>query len=212
MIDSAMDLSAPPSVLLAPGERAALSVLARTTRALSGREIARMGGGAVSTVWRALQRLVDHGVVHTEEAGGALLYTLNREHVATEAILILIGLRHRFLERLETDVDAWGIRPIHVSVFGSAARGDGDTESDIDLFVVRPAGVAEESRAWRRQLEALSEHVLAWTGNHAGIAEVPEEDVERLSRERPPVVAEMERDALTVVGPSIRNLFSGQRA
>lgn len=206
-----MDLAAPHSVLLGPGEGTALRVLARTIRPLSGREVARLGGGTPSTVWRALHRLADHGVVRTEEAGGALLYTLNRDHLATEAILILVGLRGRFVDRLTEEVDAWAIQPRHLSIFGSAARGDGDTESDIDLFVVRPAGVEEEDATWRTQLETLADRVRAWTGNHAGIAEVAEGDTERLARERPPIVTEMERDALTVAGPSIREWLAGAR-
>jgi hypothetical protein len=62
------------------------------------------------------------------------------------------------------------VMPLHASMFGSAARGDGDSSSDIDLFVVRSAAVDADARTWRGQVERLSEHVRAWTGNHANVS------------------------------------------
>jgi hypothetical protein len=53
--------------------------------------------------------------------------------------------------------------------------------------------------------------VLAWTGNHAGLSEVSETDVRRLRRERPPVVEELRRDAITVAGPEPAELLGDRR-
>jgi predicted nucleotidyltransferase len=75
-----------------------------------------------------------------------------------------------------------------VSAFGSAACGAGDTRSDIDIFVVRPRDISAEDTRWREQLARLSDHVLVWTGNHAGLSEVCEAGTRRLRRERPPIV------------------------
>ena len=60
---------------------------------------------------------------------------------------------------------------------------------------------------WRAQLERLSDHVYAWTGNHAGLSEVAAADVERLRHERPPVVEELRRDAITLAGPALAKLL-----
>ena len=68
------------------------------------------------------------------------------------------------------------LAPVHASVFGSAARGDGDAASDIDVFVVRPATVAEDDATWRGQLDSLADDITRWTGNHAGISEVGPDD------------------------------------
>ena len=105
----------------------------------------------------------------------------------------------------------WRISPAHVSIFGSAARGDGDTRSDIDIFVVRPAGVAEDDPGWREQLEQVSDHIHDWTGNHAAISEVSAGDVRRLRRERPPVVDDLRRDAITLTGPPPAELLGTSR-
>jgi hypothetical protein len=41
-------------------------------------------------------------------------------------------------------------RPVHLSISGSAARDDGDTASDIEIFVVRPRDVADDDPALAR--------------------------------------------------------------
>lgn len=146
-----------------------------------------------------LDRLVTHGIVLREEAGRALLYTLNRDHIAAPAVEILADLRPELLRRLRAAFGGWRCKAPRASLFGSAARGDGDVDSDIDLFVVRPRGIDEEHGLWREQIDRLSRDVLAWTGNHAAIVEVPETELEHLSTSDSPVWQAINRDAVHLV-------------
>lgn len=207
-----MDLSAPYTSLLPRTEGQVLLVLAGTTRPLSGREVARLAEVSQNGGWKTLRRLARHGVVTEQEAGGrTILYTLNREHLAAAAVLMLANLRSLLMERARAEIESWHISPVHASIFGSAARGDGDTESDIDLLLVRPQGVDEDSQQWRAQVNGLAENILAWTGNHAGIVELSEADIRRLRRERPPVVEELEDAAVVLVGPFASDLLAASR-
>jgi predicted nucleotidyltransferase len=175
---------------------------------LTGREVARLvRAGSQPAVNSALRRLAEEGLVRAEEAGNAFLYTFNREHLGAPAVELLAGIRTELERRLRAEIAEWEVAPAHVSIFGSAARGDGDTRSDIDIFVVRPAGVAEDHPSWRAQLEGLSDHVYDWTGNRAALSEVSAADVRRLRRERPPVVEELRRDAVTLIGPEPAELL-----
>lgn len=204
----AMDLSRPWALIRSPIDTEVLLVLGGTTRPLTGREVARLvRTGSQPAVNAALRRLAEEGLVRGEEAGNAFLYTLNREHLGAPAVELLLGIRAELERRLRAEVAGWGIAPAHVSIFGSAARGDGDTRSDIDVFVVRPAGVAEDDPGWREQLEQVSDHIRDWTGNNAAISEVSAADVRRLRRERPPVVDELRRDAITLTGPTPAELL-----
>ncbi len=195
-------MSAPHTTVAPKVDGRVLLVLAGTTRPFSGRQVARLAGASQNATSLVLRRLVEHGLVHVQEAGqgAALLYTLNRDHVAAEAVLTLASLRSRFLARLKEAVREWPIGPVHASVFGSAARADGDVESDIDLFIVRPQAIEEDDERWRAQIDKLAKDIERWSGNHAGIAEVSEADLRRLQRERPPIVRELERDAVLLVG------------
>lgn len=203
-----MDLSAPYRVVMSKDVGAVLSVLAGTHKPMSGREVARLSGGAHATVARVLSQLVEHGLVRAEEAGSARLYTLHREHLAAEPILDLVRLRGRLVERLATEFEGWSVPPRHASLFGSAARGDGGTQSDIDVFLVRPEGIDAEHAGWRANADALPSHIFAWTGNDAGTVEVTEGNIQRLVRERPRFVRELRQDAVTLVGMGVRELFT----
>jgi predicted nucleotidyltransferase len=148
------------------------------------------------------------GLVLMEEAGRARLYTLNRDHIAAAPIAELTNLRSGLFRRLSDEVFAfWRPQPVHASVFGSAARGDGGPASDIDIFLVRPADVDEEDEKWAGQVEALAHNVFRWTGNHAGISEIGELDLERLRRERPAVLDSLRADAVDIVGKPLRTLL-----
>jgi predicted nucleotidyltransferase len=162
-------------------------------------------------VQRALNQLAAQGIVDARQAGRAILYTLNREHLAYPAVEILAGIRSALVTRLRETVEPWEIQPAHASIFGSAARGDGGIDSDIDLFVVRPTGVAEEEPTWRSQLEALVESVWRWTGNRVALSEVGRSDIGRLKRERPPVVAELEKDSIVFAGQPAKDVLRGRR-
>jgi biotin operon repressor len=212
MLGHAMDLSFPYSAALSKTDGQVLSVLAGTTRPLGGREVARLAGVSQNGAWRALRRLVDQGVVIEQPAGGrSLLYTLNRDHLAAEPIITLTRLRSILIERLKERIAGWEVQPIHASIFGSAARGDGDTESDIDILVIRPRDVEEEDERWRSQIDSLAGAIHSWTGNHAGIAEIFERDLARLRRERPPVVENVSADGVTLTGDEPSSLFRRRR-
>jgi predicted nucleotidyltransferase len=206
-----MNLSRPWALIRSPIDMEVLLVLRGTTRPLTGRGVARLvRAGSQPAVNAALRRLAEEGLVRAVEAGNAFLYTLNREHLGAPAVELLAGIRTELERRLRAEIAEWEIAPAHVSIFGSAARGDGDTHSDIDVFVVRPAGVAEEDPRWGQQLERLADHVHDWTGNHAALSEVSAAEVRRLRRERPPVVDELRRDAITLAGPEPAELFGAR--
>jgi hypothetical protein len=183
-------------------------VLARTTRGLTGREVARLARrGSQRGVLSALERLVEQGLVERAETGAGFQYTLNREHLAAPAVEALVGIRSAFWERLRRAVADWDQPATHVSVFGSAARGEGDAASDIDILVVRPEGLSSEDSPWRAQVAEIAERVRLWTGNHAGIAEIGERDLPGLARERPALADNLRADAVTIAGLDISELL-----
>ncbi len=206
-----MDVSRPYGVISHPLDGSVLKVLVGTTRPLTGRQVARLASeGSQQGVGKALNRLVDAGVVEREEAGSSALYRLNRDHLATPGIELLTNLRQELLERLKHSVHGWAIGPVHVSMFGSAARGDGDVASDIDLLIVRPRDVDAEDTHWRDQLDGLAGDVRRWTGNHAGIVEVSEADLPELRRRRPAVLSQVDADAITLGGSDIAAILGAQ--
>lgn len=197
-----------PFTAISPGVDAdVLVVLAGSTKPRSGRELARRAGRSNTGVQHVLDRLVEHGLVNREEVGRTFLYELNRDHLLAPTVEQMAGARVELVRRLRDAINAWKVSPVHASLFGSAARGDGDASSDIDLLVVRPADVDPEDPTWRDQLDALADRVRRWTGNNAGIAEVSEGELPRLRKDRPPVMEEVSEDAVDLAGEETRKLL-----
>jgi predicted nucleotidyltransferase len=170
-----------------------------------------LAGHSQRGVLAALDRFVEHGLVLRTPAGRALMHELNRDHLAAPAVEVLAGMQTELLRRLREALAAWEVAPVHASMFGSAARGDGGTNSDIDLFVVRPARVDEETAAWRSQVDRLARDVESWTGNHVAVIEHDEADARRLRRARPPVLRELQRDGIDLAGTTLRELLGNRR-
>ncbi len=208
-----MNVSRPHTAICPTLDSEVLTVLAGTTRPLTGREVARLTGRTSHRgVADVLSRLVEHGLVERQEAGRALLFTLNREHLAAPAVEILAGMRAELLRRIRELVGAWEIAAAHISIFGSTARGDGGTQSDIDVFVVRPDAVSEDDPRWRQQLDELAENIERWTGNKASIAEVAADKIGSIFADGRPIVAELRSDAISLNGADISTLLDGRDA
>jgi predicted nucleotidyltransferase len=202
-----MDLGKPYRAAMPGTDGDVLRVLVGSARPFTGREIARLADSTHTTVQRSLDRLVDHGLVDRAPAGRAALYTLNRDHLAATPVEALVTMRAILLERLGDALSRWTLPPIHASVFGSAARADGDTDSDIDLVVVRPDSVSSDDSTWREQVDVLASKVNRWTGNQLATLELTEADLEEMQRNRPAIVDELRSDAVTLLGPDARTLL-----
>lgn len=203
-----MNLGSPHRLLAHPLDGAVVAVLSATTHPLTGREIARLAPeGSQPGISKALGRLAAEGLVDRQEAGNAMLYQLNREHLAAPAATMLADLRNTLIARLREELAGWELQAVHASIFGSAARGDADASSDIDLLVVRSADIAADDPRWRGQLDGLAYSVRRWTGNALSTSELPKADIARLSDERPPVIDAIAADAITLVGPDASRLF-----
>jgi predicted nucleotidyltransferase len=202
-----MDLSRPYSAITSGIQTDVLVALARTTRPLSGRRVAQLVGHSQRGVLAALDRFVEHGLVLRTEAGRALMHELNREHLAAPAVELVAGMRDELFRRLSDELAGWEPAPVHASLFGSAARGDGDTRSDIDLFLVRRTDVDEEDAAWRSQVETLIADAQSWTGNPVAVIEQDELQVRRLRRSKPPVIEQLRRDGIDLAGKPLRELL-----
>lgn len=203
-----MDVSHPFYALSDSVNVDVLVALAGSSTPRSGRELARLSGRSNTGVQHVLDRLVAHGLVERMEAGRAYLYLLDRDHLLAPAVEQMAEVRVELVRRLREAIGAWEVPVVHASLFGSAARGDGDSTSDIDLFIVRLTGVDADDQTWRAQMDGLAESVRRWTGNHAGIAEVSEHELTQLRRERPSVVDDVNTDAIDLAGQPARQILA----
>ena len=197
-----MNLTKPMCAISPGGRGVILSILARTSEPLSGRRIAELAGERLGKT-RALEVLGElsaSGVVLVESRPPALLYRLNRDHLAAAAIIQLAELRSTLIERLRAQLEGWKRPPATSWLFGSAARGDGDESSDIDIVIVRPDGLDPDDRIWSVQIVELSDAIGRWTGNEASVIEYSEAELAELSQAGERIIASIRTEGVHLAG------------
>lgn len=206
-----MDLSNPIHSVIPSVQGDVLGVLGRTSRPLSGRGVADLLDGRASTmgVSLALRALVGAGLVLTEEHPPAILYRLNREHLAADAVVELATLRERLIESMHELIATWGQTAYGAWIFGSFTRGTASSQSDIDVMVVRPDEVPFDEEGWRQQVREFSHRVSAWSGNDCRVAEFSLEEFMQLFEGGERLATDLRRDGLALTRrrlPSLRSL------
>ncbi|WP_433016794.1 nucleotidyltransferase domain-containing protein [Kribbella sp. CA-294648] len=204
-----MDMSNPTSTVIQTVDGPVLEVLARTTAPLTGRKIHQLAAAGSETGTRnVLRRLARTGLVEAAEVGPSVQYKLNRDHLAANAVIELTSLRQRLFDGIRDEIRSWPIQPLHASVFGSAARGDGGVSSDVDLLIVHEfSSVEGPEQTWIDQITELGDRVYRWSGNHLQAYELNSEGFLRHVQAGEPIVKDWRRDAITVSGPEFRNFL-----
>ncbi|HYZ53754.1 MAG TPA: nucleotidyltransferase domain-containing protein [Streptosporangiaceae bacterium] len=215
-----MDLTDPTRSVSATLDGPVLAVLARSGKPLTAGQIAAQAArGSEIGIRRTLGRLVEQGIVRATEMGRNRVHELNRQHVAAPAAQMLADLRIELWKRMRQRLGTWNPKPLYACVFGSAARGDGDAHSDLDLLLVHPPfpgdtdpgrGMGGPSGAaplterqlikWRRQVDELRSMVPAWTGNELQVLELSSYEWADHSRRGTELFQNVEREAVQIVG------------
>lgn len=226
-----MDLSDPTRSVSATLDGTVLAVLATAGRPLTvGQVAAQASRGSEIGIRRTLARLVEQGIVRSTLMGRNHVHELNRDHVAAEIAEMLADLRPMLWKRFREELDSWQVQPLYACVFGSAARGDGDVDSDIDLLLVHPplpgerrgsvarrggmpglldarrgvavAAIEADSREWEEQVDRLRDRVQAWTGNSLQVVDLSLHQAQRQSHSNRSLWADIERDGVELRGSS----------
>jgi predicted nucleotidyltransferase len=202
-----MDHTNPLSVVTPSLDGPVLLALSGTTGSFTGRQVHRLTDrGSADGVRKALARLADQGIVLTDQHPHATLYRLNRDHVAAEPILQLTRIRTTVVDRVRKEIAGWIMPPLHASIFGSFARNEADSASDIDILVV-PAETAEGAERWFEQVDRLARQVRLWTGNDAHIVDATRHTLTAMLRADDPLIGSWRAEALHLAGQPLMDLL-----
>ena len=131
-------------------------------------------------------------------------YVLNREHVAADGVVALAGLHGALVERIRSWLEGRDEPVVAAGLYGSAARRDGGSDSDVDLVVVVENGEVDAL------VDELADAVERWTGNRGHVQGLTVDEHARLLDETPPLVEAWRRDLQPIVGT--RRGLVGQEA
>lgn len=201
-----MDLSNPLRAV-APGvEGDVLAALLRAHVPLTGSRVAALAERGETQVRLVLRRLEQHGLVDVERHGQSYTYLMNRDHVFVPSLAALQEAIPTVEERVSSLVGDWTTPPASLVMFGSAARRDGDADSDVDLLLVRSDSVDAEDETWAKQRHELAQSVERWSGNSAQVVELSTTELAKAVRRKEPLIGELRADGIVLAGSDLRSL------
>ena len=190
-----MNLTDPSMAITSSLDGPVLVVLAKAGKPLTVSEVASNSErGSEIGIRKSLGRLLVQGIVESTQLGSTRVYSLNRDHVAAAVVIEMADIRPELWRRFAREIERWSVRPLYACIFGSAARHEGDFDSDIDMLLVRPSTISEVNEAqksksiwiavgmwaeviatrvmsesqikkWESNVDNLHDLVRRWTGN-----------------------------------------------
>lgn len=233
-----MDLSDPTRAVTGQLDGTVLAVLANAGMPLTVGQVAeRAPRGSELGIRKSLSRLIAQGIVRATLMGRNQVHELNRDHVAAGIAVELAGLRTELWRRFREELRNWPVRPLYAAVFGSAARGDGGEDSDIDLLMVHPpfrgepkprgkgwaaardalgdfaaeSAWADAELRWQRQLDALRPKAEAWTGNRLQIVDLSFVQWRTPDAASQQLLQEVLRDGVELVKTTTASIWANRR-
>ena len=196
-----MDLAQPFETLTPTADGDALAVLAGADRAFTASEVRDIAGRrSVEGIRHALKRLETQGIVSSQRAGNTTLYRLNRAHLAAGPATAIANMRAELFNRIRDHLARWDPPCVHAALFGSAARGEMQATSDIDVFLVRPNVVDPDDERWALQRDQIATSIRNWTGNDARILELSQVEVTNEIDQEHSVLRDVHRDGIWLGG------------
>lgn len=205
-----MDFRRPVEAVIPGVQGRILAVMAETTALLNLRTIARLAEVSPAQASRVLPELVTLGLVERREAPPSALFALVEDHVAVRAVRALSRCRDVALDEIGALARGMDPSPCSIIVFGSLARGEADAASDLDVVLVRPAGVGENDESWVSSADAWRTAVQRLTGNRIQVLEIDQAEVAHRLRRPTSLWADVIRDGITVYGSRLDELRGHQ--
>jgi hypothetical protein len=202
-----MDYRRPVEVVIPGVQGRVLGVLSRAGTDLTMRGVADLAGVSPQQASVVIGRLVELGVVERRDVPPASLVRLVADNLAAQAVLAIANFRRSAIKRLTELASAIRPQPASLVVFGSFARGEADSESDIDVLAVRPLGLGDDDDGWTDALWAWTGAATKALGNPVNVMEAAAEEIPRLLRRRGPSVwTDIVRDGIILVGSPLEEL------
>lgn len=111
------------------------------------RELARLTGTSAGTLHKELTKLTNGGVLRRQEVGNQVRYSADRDCPVFEELASILRKTSGLVDVL---VDALSSIEKNITlafVFGSVARGEQQSNSDVDVMLVGSLGFADAVRA-----------------------------------------------------------------
>ncbi|MCL5027418.1 MAG: winged helix-turn-helix transcriptional regulator [Bacteroidetes bacterium] len=196
-------------IFSSPSNIAVLREISKVQTGLSGREIAKLVGISPPTCLSILTRLENLSLVKRQRGGRDHLFTLNREHIIVQEILLsLFSFEERLLNLILNDIKKnFGKYCTSIFLFGSVARKEEKVESDLDIcFLINSIKSKKPLRDLISQKHSY--YKIKYGVNLAPFFLTEKEFILRAKHSKPPV-PDIVKDSMLIFGKSWEIILNG---
>lgn len=195
-------------ILSSSAKVAVLRVLCHAHSPLSGRETIRRARTSYGPGWKALQELVDSGVLTKRDHGRASAYELREpEGALIERLRGLFAAEQERSERFVSALSSEVPEALSIILYGSEARGKAEAGSDTDILIVVERKTEDiEEQIDETCLELAEQHSLPLSWHIADL-----DDLREWEETESDFWRNMLSDGIKLAGESIERLRSRWR-
>jgi predicted nucleotidyltransferase len=107
------------------------------------RELARLTGTSAGTLHKELTKLTKAGVLRRQEVGNQVRYSADRDCLVFEELASILRKTSGLVDVLAAALSSVEKNIVIAFVFGSVARGEQQSSSDVDVMLVGSLGFAD---------------------------------------------------------------------
>ena len=123
------------------------------------RELARLTGTSAGALHKELSKLTKGGVLRRQEVGNQVRYGANRECPIFEELASIVRKTSGLVDVLASALSSVEKQVDLAFVFGSLARGEQNSNSDVDVMVVGELGFADAVRVFHPVQQTLQREI-----------------------------------------------------
>ena len=208
-----MDFQTPVESVIPGATGRLLAALTRVDAELPVSTLASVAGVGRTRASGLISDLHNLGLIDRREIGRTTMVRLARDNAAGELLDRLGHLQELVMDRLRVMATEFEPVPLSLVVFGSFARGEATTDSDIDVLAVRPQDA--DSDSWAAAIAAFATKARRLTGNPVQVLDY---DLNELRRRASPRAKTgrafwetLRRDSVVLAGVGIHALVTEKR-
>lgn len=205
-----VNLAEPHDLVMPRATAQVLKVLIGADSAFSIRQVARIAGITVPQALRVVNHESERGLVLVEQVGRSRMCRFNRDHLAANSVVELMSLRERMIRAVGDEIASWKIMPLHSSLFGSAARGDGGVDSDLDVLIVRPW--EESTPQWDEQKYSSGLRLKRKIGNDISWFDVSLGELKTAKKASESIFLQWKKEGILLTGLPLLDLLGPAKA
>jgi predicted nucleotidyltransferase len=208
-----MDFERPVEAVIPGATGRLLAALARVDTELPISTLASVAGVGRTRASGLVSQLHQLGLVDRRDIGRTTMVSLARDSAAGRLIDHLAHLRTVVIDQLRDLAAEIHPAPLVLTVYGSFARNEAVTKSDIDVLAVRAPDT--DSQQWATSLSTFATRAQRLTGNPVQILDYDLDELRRKAGPRARMGKDfwgaLRRDSIVLAGASVDSILTGDR-